>query len=60
MCYQLFVVWTLKSYLDVNSLDDTGDDMENLHFGVTLRHLLQQLKEQPEYRLKVLNRVKRI
>lgn len=60
MCSQLFVVCLLKSYLDVYSLDDTGDDMENLHFGVALCHLLQQLKEQPEYRLKVLNRGKRI
>lgn len=34
----------LKSHLDVHSLNDTGDDMEHLHFSVTLRHLLQQLE----------------
>lgn len=33
--------------------------MEHLHFGVALRHLLQQLEEQPEYRLEVLNKERR-
>ena len=47
------------SHLDVNSLDDTGDDVEHLHFSVALRHLLQQLEEQPEDRLQVLNRGER-
>lgn len=51
-----FFVGYPKSYLDVHSLDDTGDDMKHLHFGVALCHLLQQLEEQPEYRLKVLSR----
>ena len=34
--------------------------MEHLHFGVALCHLLQQLEEQPEYRLEVLNKERRI
>lgn len=50
----------LKSHLDVHSLDDTGDDMEHLHFSVTLRHLLQQLEEQSKDRLEVLNRDSRV
>ncbi len=58
--YKNVFVRYLKSHLDVNSLDDTGDDMKHLHFGVALCHLLQQLEEQPEYRLKVLNREWRI
>lgn len=45
-----------NSHLDVYSLDDAGDDMEYLHFGVALCHLLQQLEEQPEYRLEVLTK----
>ena len=39
-----------SSHLDVDSLDDAGDDMQHLHLGVTLCHLLQQLEEQPEDR----------
>lgn len=49
-----------RPHLDVHPLDDTGDDVEDLHFGVTLSHLLQQLEEQPEYRLQVLNKERRI
>lgn len=30
----------LTSHLDVDPLDDTGDDMEHLHFSVALCHLL--------------------
>ena len=33
--------------------------MEHLHLSVTLRHLLQQLEEQPKDRLKVLNKKER-
>lgn len=43
----------IRPYLDVYSLDNTGDDMEHLHFSVTLCHLLQQLEEQPKDRLEV-------
>lgn len=43
-------------HLDVYSLDDTGDDVEHLHFCITFRHLLQQLEEQPKDGLEVLNR----
>lgn len=43
-----------RSYLNVDSLDDTGDDMEHLHFCVALRYLLQQLEEEPKYGLQVL------
>lgn len=43
-----------KPHLDVDSLDDAGDDMEHLHFCVALRYLLQQLEEQPKYGLQVL------
>lgn len=41
----------IKSYLNIDPLDDTGNDMEHLHFSVTLCHLLQQLEKQPEDRL---------
>lgn len=47
-----------KPHLYVYSLDDAGDDVEHLHLGVALRHLLQQLEEQPEDRLQVLCRVR--
>lgn len=47
-----------RSHLDVHPLDDAGDDVEDLHFGVALSHLLQQLEEQPKYRLEVLNKEK--
>lgn len=47
-----------RSYLNVDSLDDTGDDVEHLHFCVALRYLLQQLEEEPKYGLQVLQRRK--
>lgn len=43
-----------RSYLNVDSLDDTGDYMEHLHFCVALCYLLQQLEEEPKYGLQVL------
>lgn len=43
-------------HLGVYSLDDTRDDMKHVHFGVALRHLLQQLEQQPENRLQVLEK----
>lgn len=57
VCMYVQAIWHLKSHLDVYSLDNTGDDVEHLHFSVTLCHLLQQLKEQPKDRLEILYRV---
>lgn len=45
-----------KSHLDVDSLNDAGDDMEHLHFCIALCYLLQQLEEQAKYGLQVLER----
>ena len=45
---------SFKSHLNVYSLNNAGDDMENLHFRVTLCHLLQQLEEQPKDGLQIL------
>ncbi len=49
-----------EAHLDADSLDDAGNDMENLHFGVAFIDLLQQLEQQAEYRLQVLKRNKRV
>ncbi len=50
----------VEAHLDADSLDDAGNDMENLHFGVAFIDLLQQLEQQAEYRLQVLKRNKRV
>ena len=44
----IWIPSVFKAYLDVDPLDDAGDDMQHLHLCVALRHLLQQLEEQPK------------
>lgn len=44
------------AHLGVYSLNDTRDDMKHVHFGVALRHLLQQLEQQPKNGLQVLQK----
>ncbi len=56
-------MWPLgrvDAHLDADSLDDAGNNVENLHFGVAFIDLLQQLEQQAEYRLQVLKRNKRV
>lgn len=47
-----------EAHLDADSFDDARNNVENLHFGVTLIDLLQQLEQQAENRLQVLKRNK--
>lgn len=54
--YSKDFVGYLRTHLNVYPLNNAGDDMENLHFGVTLCHLLQQLEEQPKDGLQILKR----
>ena len=56
MTAPIWISSVFKAYLDVDPLDDAGDDMQHLHLCVALRHLLQQLEEQPKDWLQVLRR----
>lgn len=47
-----------EAHLDADSFDDARNNVENLHFSVTLIDLLQQLEQQAENRLQVLRRNK--
>lgn len=47
-----------EAHLNADSFNDAGNNVKNLHFGVTLIDLLQQLEQQAKNRLQVLKRNK--
>lgn len=51
---KLKLKYILKKYLHIDSLNHTGQNMKNMHFGVTLCYFLKQLKEQCKHGLQVL------